>query len=288
MNKLIVLVGPPGSGKSTLAKQYESEGYVRVNQDEQKAEHMDVFYEAISQGKNIVVDRMNFNKDQRSRYLVPAKEAGYETTIKVIHESREICDSRMGRRKDHPTIKDSFNAYCALNLFFSKYERPTEDEADNIEFIYPNYDKPLAVICDLDGTLCNIDHRLHYVRDNENKKKNWKAFFDNMSKDTPNAWCQEIIEKLSGYFPIVFASGRPDDYKLRTIHWLEDNALPTRNLYMRCTGDYRQDYIAKEIILDFEILTRFTPYFFIDDRKQVVDLWRRRGYVCLQCNEGAF
>lgn len=54
--------------------------------------------------------------------------------------------------------------------------------------------------------------------------------------------------------------------------------------------DYKAIYLptAREIILDFEILTRFTPYLMIDDRKRVVDMWRKRGFVCLQCAEGHF
>ena len=75
-----------------------------------------------------------------------------------------------------------------------------------------------------------------------------------------------------------------------TEKWLQENDLDLHDghLYMRPRGDHRADYIAKEIILDFEILTRFTPLMFIDDRKQVVDLWRSRGYTCLACHEGDF
>lgn len=57
---------------------------------------------------------------------------------------------------------------------------------------------------------------------------------------------------------------------------------------MRPRNDYRRDDIVKEIILDFEILTRYTPIFMIDDRTQVVEMWRRRGFVCLQCAKGNF
>lgn len=57
---------------------------------------------------------------------------------------------------------------------------------------------------------------------------------------------------------------------------------------MRRSGDFRPDYIVKEVILDFEILTRYTPYIIIDDRDQVVKMWRRRGYTCLQCAPGDF
>lgn len=280
--ELIVLVGPPGSGKSTLAATFTD--YVYINQDTQGKDHLKKFLNSVSEGQKIVVDRMGFNVDQRKRYLEPAKAAGYKTTIKVLHQPRAVCLSRCLERKDHPTIKNQVDANNALNTFFSKYERPSENEADVIEFIYPNEYKPSAVIIDLDGTMCDVSHRLHHVR---GEKRNWKAFFQELTNDSPNEWCRSIVNSMKEHYSIIFASGRPDDYYKQTKEWLIRHGLPT-DLYMRCRGDHRQDYIAKEIILDFEILTRVNPLMFIDDRKQVVDLWRKRGFICLQCDDGEF
>lgn len=292
MKQLIVLVGPPGSGKSTLAKQYESEGFVRVSQDDQgKAGHHEVFDRAIDQGKNIVVDRMNFSVQQRKPYLSVAESAGYETHIIVVHYPRSECFKRVMAREDHPTIKDESAANSALNTFFSKYERPKPDEAHNVVFTYPGGEKPKVVVCDLDGTLCNLDSRLHHVRKPAGEKKNWKGFFDDLINDEPHEWCFQLVHAMAeSGFPVVYASGRPDDYKRKTEQWLRENNLDLHDnrLYMRCRGDHREDFIAKEIILDFEILTRFTPLFFIDDRQQVVDFWRSRGYTALQCAKGDF
>lgn len=59
-------------------------------------------------------------------------------------------------------------------------------------------------------------------------------------------------------------------------------------LLMRPRNDFRKDDVIKENLLDFEILTKYQPYFIIDDRKQVVDMWRRRNLTVLQCAEGEF
>src|SRR5271165_2932489 len=126
MPKITLLVGPPGSGKTSLAQNiiYDFElDTVYVNQDSQGKEHLTRFHDAVTAGKDIVVDRLNFNKIQRDRYLIPAKNAGYQTKIVVLHESYETCFQRCMDRKDHETIKDEANARSALNMFFSKYER---------------------------------------------------------------------------------------------------------------------------------------------------------------------
>lgn len=284
MPKLTLLVGPPGSGKSTYATDLP---YSYVNQDTQgKKGHWEAFEIILEVQNDVVVDRMNFNKAQRLKYLEAAKAAGYETHIVVLHQPYAVCLQRCLRRENHPTITNEEHARSALDTFFSKYERPTEDEADSIEFVYPEGVKLDAVICDLDGTLCNIDHRLHFVRGEG--RKDWKSFFEHLDKDSVHKWCASILLHFSCTKSIVLASGRPDSYLPQTKAWLNHHQIEYNALFMRHRRDSRQDYIAKEIILDFEVLTRYRPLFFIDDRQQVVDMWRRRGFVALQCARGDF
>lgn len=287
MKQLILMVGPPGAGKSTAALG-ELNDSVYINQDSQgKEEHKKLFLEAVKAGSDIIVDRMNFSKEQRARYIVPAREAGYTVSIHVLHESKETCFQRCMARENHETIKDEHSAKQALNLFFTKYEKPTKDEADEVKFHYPPGEKPEVVICDLDGTLCNLDHRLHFVKQ---ERKDWKGFFKALEGDSVNAWCKELIvsQAINYKRPTILCSGRPDSYERETRAWLKKNHIQYEHLFMRPRNDFRADSIAKEIILDFEILTRFTPYLIIDDRKNVVEMWRQRGYTCLQCAEGNF
>lgn len=303
MPKLAILVGPPGSGKSTLSKEMESEGYLRVSQDDQgRPEYLSVFRDAVDAKKDIVVDRMNFTKPQRKDFMILAP--GYDTEIIVLHQPYKVCLERMIKREGHPTIKDVGSAKSALHMFFSKYERVEDDEANAVTRVWPDGEKPLAIVCDLDGTLCNVEHRRHFVRPVEPVgelkveqdgsvevkpfKKNWMAFYEGIKDDTLNKWCRDILTSFSLACPIVLCSGRGQEYENQTVEWLMRHDIEFDELFMRQRKDSRKDSIVKEIILDFEILTRYEPHFFIDDRSQVVEMWRKRGYVCLQCDEGNF
>ena len=71
---ILVLVGLPGSGKSYFASKLEKESfsqYVRVNQDSlgtrKKCET--ACRQALSKGKSVIIDRCNFDKQQREHWL---------------------------------------------------------------------------------------------------------------------------------------------------------------------------------------------------------------------------
>lgn len=290
MNKpsLVLLVGAPGSGKSTFSYDL-TDTHFRVSQDDSGKEHLNKFHSLIKEGKNICVDRMGFNKQQRERYLKPAREAGYFTQIITLFVPREECLRRCIERNklgNHPTIRTLESAQSALNTFFTKFEFPTQDEADTIESRY--WEAPLktnAIICDIDNTLSSANHRQHHV---QGTRKNWPAFFDGMEEDPLNKFCKDIIVGLRTNHTIVLCSGRPDNYEKHTRRWLEKHRVPFDHLFMRNRHDSRKDDLIKEIILHFELLPRFHINFALDDRNQVVDMLRRNGIRTLQVAYGDF
>ena len=292
--KLTILVGPAGSGKSTYSKQFPN--LVRISQDDQgKQLHYRLFAQAVATGADIIVDRMNFSVMQREKYIKPAREAGYLVNIVEFRMSRYRCLDRCLKRihnEGHPTIQNEHNASQAVNTFFKSYEKPTELEYDLYTVIEDDCDgmiksKPKAIVCDLDGTLCNIDHRLQFVKGEG--KKDWKAFFDGISGDSVNVWCKEILKAFDlKDYEIVLCSGRPDNYRASTSYWLHENEIPYDSLYMRERNDFRRDDIVKEILYLFEIKPYYDVLFVVDDRMQVVEKWRELGLICLQCHPGEF
>ena len=58
---------------------------------------------------------------------------------------------------------------------------------------------------------------------------------------------------------------------------------------MRDGADLRKDSIVKREFYDNEIRDQYFVEFVLDDRNQVVDMWRKDlGLTCLQVNYGDF
>ena len=143
-----------------------------------------------------------------------------------------------------------------------------------------------AIIVDIDGTLSNPEHRLHHVK---GEKKDFKAFYGEMEGDTVNEWCQWVIDKLKQDVEIILCTGRPAAYRHQTVKWLSRKLLSWDRLLMRpADKPHEHDWIIKKEIYDNNIKDKYNVLFVIDDRQQVVDMWRREGLVCLQCAKGDF
>ncbi|EKD93213.1 MAG: hypothetical protein ACD_28C00204G0005 [uncultured bacterium] len=140
-----------------------------------------------------------------------------------------------------------------------------------------------AIIVDLDGTLANVDHRLHHL---QSQTKDWAAFFAAMGEDKPQAWCAFITQHLP--VEVILMSGRPGEYEEETKQWLQVNQIKYDRLIMRARGDFRKDDIVKKELYERDVKGKYEVLFVIDDRKQVVDMWRSIGLVCLQCAPGDF
>jgi len=132
---IVLMVGPPGSGKSTHAK-LTYPWHTRISQDEMgRAGHWEQFVKALEEGKEIVVDRMNFNREQRIRYSGPALSSGYRITIVLFEVDFHECLHRMENRKGHPTLNDPKKYKDVLRFYDKNYEEPTVVELDKLEVI---------------------------------------------------------------------------------------------------------------------------------------------------------
>jgi hypothetical protein len=146
----------------------------------------------------------------------------------------------------------------------------------------------MIYIFDIDGTLADISHRLHFI---QQKPADWRAFFAACDEDAPIAEVITILQTLSseGHF-IVLITGRSTECEAQTKQWCSDQMIDYDLLYMRAEGDHRQDNIVKSELLD-KYITEFSPPRIdgvFEDRKQVVDMYRAKGLRVFQVAEGDF
>ena len=146
-----------------------------------------------------------------------------------------------------------------------------------------------CVIVDLDGTLADATHRTK--RDKEGKL-NWAVFKapHRIADDKLHDVVGEVVKLLRTKWPIIYVSGRNDDCYDVTKKWLQKHDLwqAPELLVMRRTGDSRHDYEVKKEILDQLIAEDWKPVLSLDDRTNVVKMWRDNGIPCFQVAEGDF
>ena len=145
----------------------------------------------------------------------------------------------------------------------------------------------MLIVFDIDGTLANIEHRLHFVR---SKPKNWPAFDAGIPNDKVNEPVAAIFWAMlaRNNVDIVLASGRNERSRKATEDWLKANHLTGwQKLYMRKADDFRGDDIVKKEILD-EIIADYgrKPDMVFDDRPRVVRMWRDNGIFVFNVYQG--
>ena len=161
------------------------------------------------------------------------------------------------------------------------------------------------IICDLDGTLADLTHRLHHVK---GEKKNWDAFHAECVNDKPHEDVIQILLQLERvdcgcYNPqdcgceprnnnVYILSGRNEVVRDETVCWLEKHVALhgayvggfhyNSNLVMRKANDHRPDTEVKRDMVRELGLTPDNTLCVFDDRQCVVDMWRELGFRCLQ------
>lgn len=267
-----MLKGLPASGKSTRAKEIVAQGeWIRVNRDllremlhfdkwSGRKEHMTVQAEksivvaALERGVNVVIDDTNLMQKHEDMWRVIANAFDAKFSVEFFDTPVEECVLR------DITRPKSVGRSVIVNMALKSG-------------LYPKPYKPF-VLCDLDGTLCDLTHRLKYAKGPE---KDWKKFFELIPLDTPR-W--EVVEMVRQFkeqgHPIIFVSARPEEYREVTEQWIGNTFNWVRQhetLIMRKNHDKREDSIVKQEILD----TYFKGYeveAVIDDRPRVIRMWK--------------
>jgi hypothetical protein len=143
--------------------------------------------------------------------------------------------------------------------------------------------KPHVVLVDVDGTVALMGKGEHGRRG----PFDW----DRVGEDDPNLPVIRLVRMFRREgFGTVFVSGRDEVCRDQTLMWLDHHvvAVPEHHLLMRRRKDNRPDHEVKLEIYKRHIELDFDVAYVLDDRDQVVRMWRSLGLTVLQVAEGAF
>lgn len=145
-------------------------------------------------------------------------------------------------------------------------------------------------IVDIDGTLADIDHRLHFV---QGEPKKWDEFFEACNGDKPIRDVIHVVRAIAAYdrgeeTEIIYLTGRPESVRDKTTIWLMTYGLPNGRLIMRRNGDHRADTIAKRELLEELISEGKHIAGVFEDRPSVVRVWREMGLTVFQLKHEEF
>lgn len=273
--------GLPASGKTTWAK--AQTGFVRINKDDIREElggHWSREKEKLVIGernkrivenlislKSVIIDDTNFNPVHERDLKDLANKLGAIFEIKYFTDvPLEVCLERDSLREKKVSKE-------VIMKMYDKYLKPRiNKQLVPLKTLKPSKD---CVIFDMDGTLSCIGDRSPYD-------------CKNCGIDLPNWSIITLLKWVPANVRIFIFSGRTDDSYKETVDWLDKYNINFNGLFMRKFGDNRKDSEVKKELFDNNIKERYNVLFAVDDRDQVVDLWRSLGITCLQANKGNF
>jgi phosphoglycolate phosphatase-like HAD superfamily hydrolase len=154
------------------------------------------------------------------------------------------------------------------------------------------------IVCDLDGTLCDVRHRQHLAQAGM-----WDEFHSLLEQDEPRSMVLAFLQMIDGLKAAgmpgpntVFLTGRPRNVEGETIKWLEEKCSfflgdSYDGILTRPIADYRPDTVLKQELLEGflkENQIDKSAVLILDDRDKVVAHLRDLGYEVWQIQEGAF
>lgn len=140
-----------------------------------------------------------------------------------------------------------------------------------------------TVIVDIDGTISDGRHRLHFVRPAPGVARDYEAFHSRCGEDPVIASVYATVWALAhNKNQIVFCTGRPNIYREATQDWLDDNNVPYDELHMKPLGDSRPAPEYKLGVLKALQAKGHEVFLAIEDQPNVVAMWRANGIHCLQ------
>lgn len=299
MTTLHITRGLPGSGKSTWAREWvaaDPRNRSRVNRDDLRAmlygathglthdqeAHVTSASHSLAlahlrRGLDVVADDTNLRAKYVTNWRQIAERAGAALEVHDFEVPVETAIARDAQR-DKPVGEDVIRG---MSRFLTKGRlQPVPNlEAPTGPAPYTPSDESFpAVLVDIDGTVARMGDRSPY---------DWHR----VGEDQPIRPILDLVQVLrENYDHIVWLSGRDESCREQTERWLEERAGRDAGepLYMRPAGDKRRDSVVKGELFDKHVRHAYDVRLVLDDRDQVVEMWRSMGLTCLQVAKGDF
>lgn len=317
--KMIITRGLPGSGKSTWAKKVVAQNseYIRVERDLLRDQlfgnriytkpadwtmtdeefknyfnmrenlvtkvQTSMVISALDSGKSVIISDTNLRAQHVRAWAKLAASKGVQFEQKIFTASLETLyerdEIRLNNGSGHGVGEEVISRMWKQNTKNGKIEEVDVSKEMDASFVIEPYvenpDLPWAVIADIDGTLAKMANRSPYE---------WHR----VGEDEPVAAVVAAVDAayLAGD-AIIVMSGRDGSCRQITEDWL-DVAVDWDELHMRTEGDNRKDDIVKYELFNKNIRGKYNVRYVLDDRDQVVAMWRKLGLACFQVNYGDF
>ena len=302
MSKLTIMRGVSGSGKSTWAESqpnalvvsrdriraavfgsadqdyYKCDKTVLSQKEDLVTKIQDTsIAEGLRAGMHVIVDNTNVRPKYIKSIVEIGFKAGADIEVKVVDVPIEVALKRNkmraelgGREVPEKVIREQFTSL-----------RQTLDWKPVMPEPPKPYDgtpgKPITVLVDIDGTLAHMHDK--------------RGPFDwlRVGVDEVDEVVADLVRTLYVTdHTIVIMSGRDSAAREETVKWLAKHNIPYDAMFMRAEKDMRKDSIVKAELFDNHIRDNYDVRFVLDDRNQVVDMWRSMGIKVLQVAEGDF
>lgn len=307
--RLFLTRGLPGSGKSTWAKQMSKKynNVILISRDDlrnslysefsfgnKKAEDFvtiqqrGIIKNALMTGHDVIVHDTNLNISFMKQFKKHFIRYSNIFIVDFTDVPVEVCISRDELRMATKgfvgsdvinRMNKNWNKSVGKTWPFPIVSVQVADEIlatsqgvrTDIKYI-PDTTLADTVVLDIDGTLANIDHRSPFDHS--------KYHLDTLNKS--------VAKIAAGFTKAVILTGRDEEHYGQTALWLNKMSIAYDILFMRPKGDKRPDYIVKKEIFFDQIAPYYNVELVVEDRRQVVEMWRSIGLMCAQVDEGDF
>lgn len=305
---LIITRGYPASGKTTEARAWVAcnpDNRVRVNRDDTRfnlfGKYIGVDEKTVTTaqrgaveallkaGKDVIVDDTNLRLRTAREWNDVAVKHGVGFLVWEVATDVDTCLERnddrgyTGGRHVPPEVIRDFAKRYPLGRWPEVHPTPRKHSDPHLPYV-PNYKLPPAIIVDLDGTLAkNVSGREFYG-------KGLERVYEDDVNELLNSVVVKYFAEDYGVHPI-FMSGRNEFARWETQRWLDEKAgwhHDDYELFMRADGDMRKDFEVKAELFDKHVRDEYNVLLCLDDRDQIVKLWRDMGLTCWQVGEGDF